>query len=488
MVDHPEIATGLLPEYPREMDQITIPILILSILLQLAAAVYAVLLANRARGTGLAWLFIATALFLLCGRCAVQLLGLLVPTLGISMQGTLVELVALFIALLMAVGVFQMPHILNAQDEENKNLALSEEAHQATARRLETNLQHLKHALNHLPGLLLATDSKGVIKTIHGQGRSVLGPAANWAVGRSVTEVYSYAPWLREGLERALLGETTVAVGKYGSALYQVGMAPMGEGTTWRGGIVLVAAPVVEGAMEKPAVQQAAPSPDPSLEARRLNQHFMVLAAQELAPPMAALGQAVQELQDGGPAHASPAATHKLDLRLRKLAQRLDDLFGVGQPAPSKPTPAQASGVTDLSLILHRLIGRLSPEAARQRTPLHLEAPLPVIGPWSSREMEELLLRLISDAVTAGAGRPVELELTLRDEVARLVVRLYGQSEAANEQFSAGLDLLTQSLASVGGAAYLRGGQPVGLDLTVYLPIAPASAQISLPSGPEGVT
>ena len=82
MVDHPEIATGLLPEYPREMDQITIPILILSILLQLAAAVYAVLLANRARGTGLAWLFIATALFLLCGRCAVQLLGLLVPTLG----------------------------------------------------------------------------------------------------------------------------------------------------------------------------------------------------------------------------------------------------------------------------------------------------------------------------------------------------------------------------------------------------------------------
>ena len=469
------------------MDQITIPILILSILLQLAAAVYAVVLANRAHGTGLAWLFIATAIFLLTGRCAVHLLGLLVPSLGISMQGTLVELVTLVIALLMAVGVFQMPHILRAQQEENRNLVLSEEAHAATARRLETHLQHLEHALNHLPGLLLATDSKGVIKTIHGQGRSVLGPAANWAVGRSVTEVYGYAPWLREGLERALLGETSVVVGSYGGALYQVGMVPMGEGTTWRGGIMLVAAPVVPGAEDEAAKEQTAPAKDPSREARRLNQQFMVLAAQELAPPMAALGQAVRQLQDGGPAMASPDAAHGLNLKLRQLARRLDDLFGVGQPQQSRPAPARTSGVVDLSLTLHRLVGRLSQEAARQRTPLHLDAPLPVIGPWSGGEMEELLLRLITDAVTAGAGRPVELELTLRDEVARLVVRLYGQSEAADELFSAGLDPLTHSLASVGGAAYLRGGQPVGLILTIYLPIAPAAAQSSLPSWPEGV-
>ena len=422
----------------------------------------------------------------------VELMSVLVPALGLSAHGTGGEVVSLIAALFLAVGIYQVPNLLKVQEEETLDLARSEERHQQKAHKLETSLQHLEHALNHLPGLLLATDSTGIIKTIHGQGRGVLGPAANWAVGRSVSEVYGYAPWLREGLEKALLGQTTVVVGRYGGAEYQVGMAPMGEGTSWRGGIVLIAAPAIPASQgEQEREREPAPPPEPSREARRLNRQFMALAAQELAAPVAALNQAVRVLGDDATGRVTPVAVHDLEMKLRALALRLDDLFGVApppeEPPPTQPAPRQTSGVVDLSVILHQLARRLAPEAQRQRAPLHLDASLSVIGPWSGEEMEALLHRLLSIALATGAGRPVELELTLRDEVARLVMGLYSSSEEGEQQFGAELEQITRDLAGIGGTAYLRGGLPMGLNLTIYLPVAPTAAQVPLPDGPEGV-
>ena len=288
-----------------------------------------------------------------------------------------------------------------------------------------------------------------------------------------------------------MLGQTTVAVGRYGGEEYQVGMAPMGEGTTWRGGIVLVAAPAVKGGEgERDEPPEPATPQEPSREARRLNRQFMALAAQELASPVAALGQAVRTLGDDATGRVTPVAVNDLEMKLRALALRLDDLFGVAppeEPQPERPAPDKVSGAVDLSVILHQLVRRLAPEAQRLHAPLHLEAALSVIGPWSGGEMEGLLHGLLSSALTTGAGRPVELELTLRDDVARLVMGLYSSTEEGEEKFSAELDRITRELAGVGGTAYLRGGLPMGLNLTIYLPVATAAAQVPMPDGPEGV-
>jgi len=393
----------------------------------------------------------------------------------------------LVIAILVAVGVLQVPQLFRAQQAENDQLRAGLDEEARTTRRLQALSDRLTHTLDQLPGLLLATDSKGVIRMLRGQGRQQLGPAADWAVGRSVTEVYSYAPWIRDAVERALLGEQTAAEGVHDGLPVRVVMAPIAEGTRWAGGIVALGLTAGgAGAGDSPA----APAPAPAVDMQRLKQEFLAMASQELRGPVADLGQALRAAApsagSGAQPEADPAsAAAEADRQYRRLVQRLEELFQVSQPARVEPTrPTVGTGVADLSVLLFGAAERLEAEAVELQAPLLIQAPLPVIGPWDSRALKRLVTGLLSRGMKVGRGRPVEVLLSLHDEVAHMQVRSYGGGLEGNTPDA---DDLRNIARGFGGELYLGGDGVRGAVATVYLPVAPADAGVELPPEPREV-
>lgn len=471
------------------MESITTPVILISILLLLAAAIFSIVLANRSRGPGLAWLFIAFALLLMAGKGAATLAGLALPGLGLSGAGPVGNLVSLVVAIVLVVGVLQVPQLFRDQQEENERLHSDLAHQQERVNNLEAAGRRLEQALDQLPGLLLVGDDRGVVQVVRGQGKAGLGPTPDWAVGRPVVEVYGYAPWLRDSVERALLGQHSAIRGVHNGQPVRAVFTPLDESSRWSGGFVGLAVPVEEGDEAPLAVRARQPTPAMTgAPGSRLNQQFMAMASQELSGPLAGLARALRGLAagDGEPDGATHAVA-EADRQYRRLAQRLTELFELSQPAPAAASPSSVplmTGVSDLSVLLFKVAERLEPEAARNRSPLLIQAPLPVIGPWKEADLERLVMALLSRSLEAGAGRPVEVLLSLEREVAHLIVRSYGGRRGNAPPALEGERSMARGF---GGELHLNGDGARGFMATVYLPVAPAEAGVPLPVAPREV-
>jgi signal transduction histidine kinase len=85
--------------------------LVVSILLQLTAAVFALRLIRQTTSVGYAWLLLASAIVLMAGRRVVTLVSYFVPGAEESFRGPIAELIALTIAVLMLLGVLRIPQV-----------------------------------------------------------------------------------------------------------------------------------------------------------------------------------------------------------------------------------------------------------------------------------------------------------------------------------------------------------------------------------------
>ncbi|WP_242344617.1 hybrid sensor histidine kinase/response regulator [Anaeromyxobacter terrae] len=224
-------------------------------------------------------------------------------------------------------------------------------------------------------------------------------------------------------------------------------------------------------------------------EAVRVRDEFMAVASHELKTPITSLQLRLEAL-GRELAGCEPRLAAKLDAALRqtgRLAGLVDGLLDVSRIASGHMRLSREE--LDLSRLSRELGARFAPDARRAGCLLSIVAPAPVIGRFDRLRVEQLLSSLLSNALKYGAGKPVHVDVTAAEGVARLEVRdegigidpadverVFGRFErAVSPRNYGGLGLglfIARQIAEAHGGAIVLSSQPgEGAHFTVELPL-----------------
>jgi signal transduction histidine kinase len=160
-------------------------------------------------------------------------------------------------------------------------------------------------------------------------------------------------------------------------------------------------------------------------EALRARDEFLSLASHELRAPLATLQATTDTLLVG--VHGAVAPESRLSRPLISIGRQVDRLSRLASQILD--VVALSTDGIDLHLTEEDLSVIVASVVARERagrTGVTLAAPGPVVGRWDRRRVEQLVASLVSNAVRFGAGKPVAVAVTPRDDVAVLTVQDHG--------------------------------------------------------------
>ncbi len=193
------------------MNVFTLSVLSISIILQLAAAVYALRLNRKIHGVGYAWLLIAAALTFMAARRIVTFIGFFSPQVEATVKGPIAESIALLIAVLMLFGVLLIPRIFDSLQETT-------EAWQASEARYRTLIDSIED-------IIFSLDRNGRFITINNNTLSRLGWPEDSLTSKSIHDFYSapeaafyetkYRQVLETGLAVHFERNSTTVLGKF---------------------------------------------------------------------------------------------------------------------------------------------------------------------------------------------------------------------------------------------------------------------------------
>lgn len=118
--------------------------------------------------------------------------------------------------------------------------------------------------------------------------------------------------------------------------------------------------------------------------------------------------------------------------QLDRLGRLVDDMLDVSRISSGKLAIVQKD--TDLSEVTHDVLERFQEEFTAQGVELRILALEPVLVHCDPLRMDQVITNLLSNALRYGQGRPVELSLTHRDNMASLSVRDYGVGIGRSDQ------------------------------------------------------
>nr|WP_256434382.1 PAS domain-containing protein [Myxococcus sp. CA033] len=164
-------------------------------------------------------------------------------------------------------------------------------------------------------------------------------------------------------------------------------------------------------------------------EAVRLRDEFLTVASHELKTPLTPLQIKLQGLAREAATSTSEEhlresvlrASESTSLQVRKLAALINDLLDVTQ-LTGAPLPLEL-GRVDLSAVAREVAEQLRAQAAQADCALDVQAPVPVMGRWDARRLEQVVRGLVSNAIKYGSGRPVRIRVEEREGRGRLTVR-----------------------------------------------------------------
>ena len=239
--------------------------------------------------------------------------------------------------------------------------------------------------------------------------------------------------------------------------------------------------------------------------ALRARDDFLSVASHELRTPIAtlrltmeALQRAVSRTERGlGRDEALP----RIEMAMRQVdrcAALVDQLLDVSQLSSGKL--AFTLSATDLGALVRRVATRLEMHATAAGCTLDVRVEPGVVGHWDEGRLDQVVTNLLTNAIKYGAGRPVTVEVTARQNEAELVVRDRGIGIPAEAQariferferavptshyggFGLGLWIVRQFVEQMGGRVSVASVEGQGATFTVCLPLARRAA----PEG-EGV-
>lgn len=163
---------------------------------------------------------------------------------------------------------------------------------------------------------------------------------------------------------------------------------------------------------------------------------FLSIAAHELRTPLSALALQLEALRRGIVKDGVDADQGRVLRKIQTAVQqteRLDALVQSLLDVSRIGTGRLALDVeeVDMAAVVHEVARRMSDEAARHGSALHVRAEPGTVGLWDRSRVGQVLTNLLANAVKYGAGHPVEVEVVPEGEdvTVRVVDRGIGIGE-----------------------------------------------------------
>jgi predicted ATPase/signal transduction histidine kinase len=160
-----------------------------------------------------------------------------------------------------------------------------------------------------------------------------------------------------------------------------------------------------------------------TVEALRLRDEFLTVAAHELRTPITSLALTLDSMNRS----AEPESSRNIGRALRQ-GQRLKRLVGELldvtrlESGHLHISPEQV----ELGTLARDVVDRFTPELTSAQCSIVIDAELPVFGWWDRSQIEQVLTNLLSNAIKFGPGKQIEISVGREREIARLVVRDHG--------------------------------------------------------------
>jgi signal transduction histidine kinase len=234
---------------------------------------------------------------------------------------------------------------------------------------------------------------------------------------------------------------------------------------------------------------------------------FLAAASHELRNPLNALmlqlGGLRRVAQRDPLSLATPAVTGRLDRteeQITRLVRLVDTLLDVSR-IKSGHLDIEFADV-DLVTIAKSVVRQLDPLA--DGVSVQLRAPETLVGRWDPLRVEQVVTNLLSNALKYGDGKPVDIDISLDGDCARIAVtdrgigipsdmvqRLFARFERLTPDhrrggFGLGLWISRQIVNALGGTIEVRSALGKGSTFSVALPRQPracdAQANDDVPS------
>src|SRR5262249_42628500 len=148
-------------------------------------------------------------------------------------------------------------------------------------------------------------------------------------------------------------------------------------------------------------------------------------AAHEIRGPITSMHLAVQLLREEMVPKDKRSKTYDMIEREdRRLAQFVDELLDLSRIRAG--TLRFEFEQVELGSLVRDVTNRLAPELARQGSSIAITVDHPISGEWDRFRLEQVVTNLVANAIKFGLGKPIEVRVTARDNLAVLAVADHG--------------------------------------------------------------
>jgi PAS domain S-box-containing protein len=176
-------------------------------------------------------------------------------------------------------------------------------------------------------------------------------------------------------------------------------------------------------------------------QAVQVRDEFLSAASHELRTPLTPLKMQAQVLArivaDDDPRGSVSSEQLRtlvegVGKQVSKLLKVSEDLLNVARIGAGELRLKRQT--CDLAGIVREVSRRYREDSEKARCPLHIHADSSVIGEWDPEQIERIVINLLTNAMKFGAGKPIDISVTLRDGGACLQVKDAGIGIAEEDQ------------------------------------------------------
>jgi signal transduction histidine kinase len=226
-------------------------------------------------------------------------------------------------------------------------------------------------------------------------------------------------------------------------------------------------------------------------EAIRTRDDFLSIASHELRTPLN-----VMLLQTDGLLRQAKkeddsrlyAPLERIKRQVNRLGALVESLLDVSRITAGRLT--LELGEVELGSVVAEVVARLRDEATRTGATIEVIAPAPITGNWDRLRIDQIATNLLSNAIKYGGGKPIEIDLSIVGDRARLRVtdhgigidegnqaRIFERFERAVSSkhyggFGLGLWIVRQIIQAHGGEITIDSRIGEGSTFTADLPLA----------------
>lgn len=229
-------------------------------------------------------------------------------------------------------------------------------------------------------------------------------------------------------------------------------------------------------------------------QAVNVREEFMSIAGHELKTPLTTLKlqtqMRIRHLDKGQFSIFEEATLFKMfqadNKQLERLTRLIDDMLDISRISSGKLSINLES--FDLSHLVVDLIERNSELLNKSGCQVIINENDPIIGVWDRFRIEQVITNLLTNAIRYGAGKPINVSLSRKDDIATVIIkdqgigiaendlkRIFQRFERATETEVTGLGLglyiVSQIIEAHKGEIHVESRPGEGAAFRIHLPI-----------------